>query len=103
MLLKLSTEVEYQLWYNFGIMASINPNNKHCVIDSVIYSHKCFVCLGYQATASHLCITVLDVISSVYHQDNANYFILEPHHTLSQFAEKIHLKPKDVQVYMLFQ
>ncbi|KAK3103345.1 hypothetical protein FSP39_018631 [Pinctada imbricata] len=51
-----------------------------------------------KGTASHLCVTVLDVISSVYHQDNANYFILEPHHTLSQFAEKIHLKPPDVQV-----
>ncbi|XP_069124433.1 WD repeat and FYVE domain-containing protein 3-like isoform X2 [Argopecten irradians] len=50
-----------------------------------------------KATTSPLCLIVLDVINSIYHQDNANYFILEPQHTLSQFAEKIHLKPVDVQ------
>ncbi|KAL5018826.1 hypothetical protein ScPMuIL_004548 [Solemya velum] len=46
---------------------------------------------------SHMCSTILDVISSIYHQDSANYFILEPQHTLSQFAEKIYLKPLEVQ------
>ncbi|KAL4240237.1 WD repeat and FYVE domain-containing protein 3 [Mactra antiquata] len=50
-----------------------------------------------KAQSSHLCNTILDVMSSIYHQDNANYFILEPQHTLSQFAEKIHLKSPDVQ------
>ncbi|KAL3875787.1 hypothetical protein ACJMK2_033704 [Sinanodonta woodiana] len=50
-----------------------------------------------KATTSQLCNTILDVISSIYHQDNANYFILEPQHTLSQFAEKIHLKALDIQ------
>ncbi|XP_041362357.1 WD repeat and FYVE domain-containing protein 3-like isoform X2 [Gigantopelta aegis] len=44
-----------------------------------------------------LCSTILDVISSIYHQDNANFFILESQHTLSQFAEKIYLKPVDIQ------
>ncbi|XP_055601256.1 WD repeat and FYVE domain-containing protein 3 [Uranotaenia lowii] len=39
-----------------------------------------------------LCCVILDAISSVYHSDNANYFILEPQNTLSQFAEIIHLK-----------
>ncbi|KAJ8676714.1 hypothetical protein QAD02_012501 [Eretmocerus hayati] len=44
-----------------------------------------------------LCCTILDAISSVYHSDNANYFILEGQNTLSQFAEKIHLKNLEIQ------
>ncbi|XP_047001362.1 WD repeat and FYVE domain-containing protein 3 [Schistocerca americana] len=44
-----------------------------------------------------LCCTILDAISSVYHADNANYFILEGQNTLSQFAEKIHLKTQEIQ------
>ena len=56
-----------------------------------------YVCI-LQAQSSALCNTILDVMSSIYHQDSANYFILEPQHTLSQFAEKIHLKSPDVQV-----
>ncbi|XP_059163899.1 WD repeat and FYVE domain-containing protein 3-like isoform X2 [Physella acuta] len=51
-----------------------------------------------KSSTSHLCSTILDVISSIYHQDNANYFILETQHTLSQFAEKIYLKPEDIQI-----
>ncbi|XP_061175428.1 WD repeat and FYVE domain-containing protein 3-like isoform X2 [Saccostrea echinata] len=50
-----------------------------------------------KANSSVLCTVILDVINSIYHQDNANYFILEPQHTLSQFSEKIYTKPKDVQ------
>lgn len=45
-----------------------------------------------------LCCTILDAISSVYHADNANYFILENQNTLPQFAEKIYLKTPEVQV-----
>ena len=56
----------------------------------------------YQGTSSHLCSTILDVISSIYHQDSANYFILEPQNTLAQFAEKLHLKPEDIQVGTVF-
>lgn len=52
----------------------------------------------FQASTSVLCTVILDVISSIYHQDNANYFILEPQNTLSQFSEKIYTKPDDVQV-----
>lgn len=44
-----------------------------------------------------LCSIILDAVSSAYHADNANYFILESQHTLPQFAEKIHLKPPDIQ------
>jgi len=49
-----------------------------------------------------MCSTVLDVISSLYHQDSANYFILEPQNTMSQFAEKIYTKPADLQVGVRF-
>lgn len=60
-----------------------------------MYKHVCC----FQAQSSHLCNTILDVINSIYHQDNANYFILVPQNTLSQFAEKIHTKSSDVQVH----
>ncbi|XP_045600783.1 WD repeat and FYVE domain-containing protein 3 isoform X4 [Procambarus clarkii] len=50
-----------------------------------------------RGTTSNLCSVVLDAISAVYHSDSANYFILEPQHTLSSFAEKIHAKPKEIQ------
>jgi hypothetical protein len=62
-----------------------------------------------KSNSAALCCTILDAISSVYHSDNANYFILEGQHTLSQFAEKIHLKPQEIQVnfcevsYTIFQ
>jgi hypothetical protein len=51
-----------------------------------------------KSNSAALCCTILDAISSVYHSDNANYFILAGQHTLSQFAEKIHLKPQEIQV-----
>ncbi|KAJ4438846.1 hypothetical protein ANN_14799 [Periplaneta americana] len=50
-----------------------------------------------KSNSAALCCTILDAISSVYHSDNANYFILEGQNTLSQFAEKIHLKPQEIQ------
>ncbi|KAF5299222.1 hypothetical protein FQA39_LY02395 [Lamprigera yunnana] len=49
-----------------------------------------------------LCCTILDAISSIYHADNANYFILENQNTLSQFTEKIHQKSSNIQ-QKLFQ
>lgn len=50
-----------------------------------------------KTTSTTLCCTILDAISSVYHSDNANYFILEGQNTLSQFTEKIHHKSPAVQ------
>ncbi|XP_014681660.1 PREDICTED: WD repeat and FYVE domain-containing protein 3-like isoform X2 [Priapulus caudatus] len=50
-----------------------------------------------KAQSTPLCCAILDAISSVYHSDSVNYFILEPQHTLSQFVEKIHLKAAEVQ------
>ncbi|XP_076326045.1 WD repeat and FYVE domain containing 3 bchs isoform X2 [Tachypleus tridentatus] len=51
-----------------------------------------------KAQTPYLCHLLFDAISTIYHSDKANYFILESQHTLSQFAEKIHHKPVDVQV-----
>ena len=67
-------------------------NNDRLQIDYLLFL------FATQGQSSHLCSTILDVISSIYQQDNANYFILEPHNTLSQFVERIHLKPPNVQV-----
>ncbi|KAF6208270.1 hypothetical protein GE061_016724 [Apolygus lucorum] len=53
--------------------------------------------LFLKSNSAGLCGTILDAISSVYHADNANYFILESQHTLPQFAEKIHNKPPEIQ------
>ncbi|CAH0558995.1 unnamed protein product [Brassicogethes aeneus] len=50
-----------------------------------------------KSNSSLLCCTILDAISSIYHSDNANYFILESHNTLSQFTEKIHHKSSEIQ------
>lgn len=50
-----------------------------------------------KSNSPSLCCTILDAISSVYHSDNANYFILESQNTLSQFAEKIHEKNPEIQ------
>lgn len=44
-----------------------------------------------------VCSTILDAISSIYHSDSANYFILENQNTLSQFIEKLHHKPSEIQ------
>ncbi|XP_043915423.1 WD repeat and FYVE domain-containing protein 3 [Protopterus annectens] len=47
-----------------------------------------------KAKTSYLARIILDAISNIYIADNANYFILEPQHTLSQFAEKIPKMPE---------
>ncbi|CAL1295954.1 unnamed protein product [Larinioides sclopetarius] len=50
-----------------------------------------------KAQTSYLCGLLLEAVSTVYHSDKANYFILESQHTLSQFSEKIHTKPPEIQ------
>ncbi|KAG9480632.1 hypothetical protein GDO78_012215 [Eleutherodactylus coqui] len=50
-----------------------------------------------KAKTSYLAQIILDAITNIYMSDNANYFILESQHTLSQVAEKIAKLP-DVQV-----
>jgi hypothetical protein len=50
-----------------------------------------------RARSEQLTSTILDAISTIYTADNANYFLLESEHTLSQFAEKLASKPKKAQ------
>uniref|UniRef100_G3RTL4 WD repeat and FYVE domain containing 3 n=1 Tax=Gorilla gorilla gorilla TaxID=9595 RepID=G3RTL4_GORGO len=47
-----------------------------------------------KAKTSFLAQVILDAITNIYMADNANYFILESQHTLSQFAEKISKLPE---------
>ena len=47
---------------------------------------------------SHLGKAVIDAIINVYKCDSANFFMLEPLHTLSTFLEALHDKNEDVQV-----
>ena len=53
---------------------------------------------GCSAASLPLASVVLDAVSTLFHADPANYFILETHNTLSQFAERIHTKSDQVQV-----
>lgn len=50
------------------------------------------------ANTTALSLLVLDTIRSVYLQDLANYFILEPRNTLVTFIKRIIHKPATVQV-----
>lgn len=50
-----------------------------------------------RSASTDLCCLILDAISSIYHSDNVNYFILETHNTLSQFTEIIHTKSVQIQ------
>nr|XP_037269371.1 WD repeat and FYVE domain-containing protein 3-like isoform X4 [Rhipicephalus microplus] len=50
-----------------------------------------------KAQTVHLSSLLLDAISTIYHSDKANYFILESSHPLSHFSEKIHLKTSEIQ------
>lgn len=54
-----------------------------------------------KSTTASLSSIVLDAISTIFHSDPANYFILESQNTLSQFAERIHLKESQVQVNLI--
>lgn len=50
-----------------------------------------------RSASTELCCLILDAISSIYHADNVNYFLLESHNTLSQFTEIIHTKSRQIQ------
>uniref|UniRef100_T1GN58 Alfy-like armadillo-like repeat domain-containing protein n=1 Tax=Megaselia scalaris TaxID=36166 RepID=T1GN58_MEGSC len=62
-----------------------------------IYAFQVLQSVFLKSSSTGLCCTILDAISSVYHSDNANYFILDSENTLSQFTEKIHLKSPQIQ------
>ena len=70
--------------------------SRHTCVRNV-YAFQVLQNVFQKSTSSSLCCTILDAISSVYHSDNANYFILESQNTLSQFTEKIHLKSPEIQ------
>lgn len=40
---------------------------------------------------------ILQALLNIYRDDHANYFILDSQNTLSQFADKLQLKPIEVQ------
>nr|XP_054773448.1 WD repeat and FYVE domain-containing protein 3-like [Lytechinus pictus] len=54
-----------------------------------------------KATTESLCRIVLDVLTSVYNSDVANYFILEPQNTLSQFIDRMTTKTPTIQTKIL--
>ena len=50
-----------------------------------------------QTSDKLLSLNILDCVNNIYCSDNANYFILEPQHTLSLFVEKAPEKDTEVQ------
>ena len=60
------------------------------------FKHKTH--LVFQANTIQLCGVILEVITNIYNSDNANYFILEPQHTLSQFIDRATTKSPDIQL-----
>ena len=50
-----------------------------------------------KSKSQQLSSTVLDAVSTIYNADNANYFLLEDQHTISQFCERVHTKPAKAQ------
>ena len=54
-----------------------------------------------KSSTTSLCSVILDAISTIFHSDPINYFILEPQNTLNQFSERIHLKSTEVQVQLV--
>ena len=68
------------------------------IIYEIFSDNYNLIMVAFQSRSSQLCTMILEVISSIFHQDNSNYFIVEPQSTLSEFAEIIHNKPHEVQV-----
>ncbi len=50
-----------------------------------------------KAQSEQLTTVILDAISTIYTSDDANYFVLESQHALSQFAERLASKPPAAQ------
>ncbi|XP_047736202.1 WD repeat and FYVE domain-containing protein 3, partial [Hyalella azteca] len=76
------------------------PSNKGCSVRNVA-AFGVLQVVFCRASSATLAACVLDAISSIYHADPANYFILEPQATLSSFAETMHARPHHVQVKYL--
>ncbi|KAJ8022395.1 WD repeat and FYVE domain-containing protein 3 [Holothuria leucospilota] len=54
-----------------------------------------------KAKTEQLCKIILEVINNIYNSDNANYFVLEPLHTISQFIDQMSEKTPAVQRMIL--
>ncbi|XP_071829084.1 WD repeat and FYVE domain-containing protein 3-like isoform X3 [Apostichopus japonicus] len=54
-----------------------------------------------KARTEQLCKVILEVINNIYNSDSANYFVLEPLHTISQFIDQMSEKPPPIQRMIL--
>lgn len=78
---------------NFSIPTPLGKGSSVRNIAAFQVLHSAFI----KSTTSALASVILDAVSTIFHSDPANYFILESQNTLNQFAEKIHLKGVEVQ------
>ena len=79
---------------------TVNPISNSVFSGSTVRNPQAFQVLQsvfLKSQSEQLSSVVLDAVSTIYNADNANYFLLEDQHTLSQFCERIHLKPAKSQ------
>eukprot|EP00095_Tigriopus_kingsejongensis_P009945 maker-scaffold981_size73921-snap-gene-0.19 protein:Tk09945 transcript:maker-scaffold981_size73921-snap-gene-0.19-mRNA-1 annotation:"low quality protein: wd repeat and fyve domain-containing protein 3" len=72
------------------------PENKGSTVRNV-QAFKVLQTVFLKAHSTQLTTTILGAINTIFSADGANYFLVEHLHVLSQFAEKIHLKPQSAQ------
>ena len=72
------------------------PENKGSTVRNVL-AFQVLQSVFLKSSSRQLGGTIMDAMSTIYTSDNANYFLLEPQHTLPQCAERIYNKPSPVQ------
>ncbi|XP_019848853.1 PREDICTED: WD repeat and FYVE domain-containing protein 3-like isoform X2 [Amphimedon queenslandica] len=78
----------------FIIPAPLNSATTVRNKDAFLVLHNAFL----HSTSSHLGKDIIDSIINIYKCDSANFFMLEPLHTLSSFLEALENKNEDVQI-----
>lgn len=71
------------------------PNFKQSIKN--LYSFNVLQSLWFKSQTRQVHELTLSALFSLYRDDRANYFILDSQNTLSQFAEKLHLKHTSIQ------
>lgn len=94
--MKATTNAAATSLYQLDAFVMPDPENRGSTVRNIQAFHV-LQSVFLKAESEQLTVTILDAISTIYTADNANYFLLESQHALSQFAEKIWLKPKKAQ------
>ncbi len=94
--LKQTTSSSSSTLYELDSFVRPEPENKGSTVRN-LQAFQVLQSTFLKSESEQLSSTILDAISTIYTADNANYFLLEPQSTLSQFAERIWKKPVKAQ------